>query len=112
VQVAFKGRKTGLPQVDGTYLSLAAHCAQPIRTLAETGMSGTLLDPYAPADAVVTTVGLERKGQRKQWLAITASMFDPQTSEARAGVGLTRSRQLGRGQSAGPAAHEAMRRAT
>jgi hypothetical protein len=112
VQVAYKGRKTGLPQVDGTYQSLAAHSAQPIRTLAETGMPGMLLDPYAPADALVTTVGLEREGLRKQWLAIKVSMLDPQTSEAWAGVCLTLSRQLGGGQSAGPAAHGAMRRST
>lgn len=58
----------------------------------ETGMPGTLLDPYAPADVSVPTVGLELEGLRKQWLAITASMLSPDASESWAGVCLTRSR--------------------
>jgi hypothetical protein len=58
----------------------------------ETGMPGALLDPYAPAGALVTTVGLEREGLRNEWLAITASMLDPITQESWAGVYVARTR--------------------
>ena len=55
-------------------------------------MPGALLDPYAPAGALVTTVGLEREGLRNEWLAITASMLDPITQESWAGVYVARTR--------------------
>lgn len=86
-QVAFKGRKVGDTVTDGIYLTAATTPATAIRTVVETGMDGSVLDPAA-AGVPVTTVGLERDGLRNGWLAIAASM----ANEAKnwAGVYLTR----------------------
>ena len=45
----------------------------PIRTVVETGMDGSVIDPLA-AGVPVISVGLERDGLRNGWLAIAASM--------------------------------------
>lgn len=92
-QVAFKARRPTVPEVDGVYLTLAPGLPPVYRTVVETTAPATQLDPAAPAGAKVTTVGIERDGLRGGWLAISASMLDPLTSESWAGVYLTRSRR-------------------
>ena len=63
---------------DGIYLGRAPGGSS-IRTVVETGMDGTLIDPAA-VDALtqthlpVTEMGLERDGFRGRWLAISVSM--------------------------------------
>ena len=46
----------------------------PFLTVADTTMSGQLLDPEAPTDSMVIEVGIEREGLRGDWLAINAKM--------------------------------------
>jgi hypothetical protein len=85
-QVAFKGRKnTG---VDGIYLTAAPASPSIYRTVAETGMMGTLIDPLMPAGIPVIAIGLERDGLRNGWLAISAGMASAE--DGWAGVYLTR----------------------
>ena len=92
VQVAFKARRSGEAVVDGLYLANLGGRRPGITTLVETGTPGTVLDPMAPAGAVVTTFGIERDGLRNGWLAISASMLDEVTGEAWAGVYVRRTR--------------------
>ena len=89
-QVAFKARKPTEPVTDGIYLAVAPSSTSIYRTVVETTMGATLIDPLAPAGAAVTAVGIERDGLRNGWLAITASMLDASTSESWAGVYVTR----------------------
>lgn len=86
-QVAFKGRKVGDTVTDGIYLTAATTPATAIRTVVETGMDGSVVDPLA-AGIPVTTVGLERDGLRNGWLAIAAGMANDVKNWA--GVYLTR----------------------
>ena len=73
-QVAFKGRKASAPvTIDGIYLTAVPTTQYPIRTVVETGMDGSVIDPLA-AGVPVISVGLERDGLRNGWLAIAASM--------------------------------------
>ena len=61
-------------------------------TVAEVGVTpGTDIDPAAPVDSLVSSVGIERDGFRNGRMAITASMLyvdplDPQISESWAGI--------------------------
>ena len=86
-QVAFKGRKVGDTVTDGIYLTAATTPATAIRTVVETGMDGSVIDPRA-VGVPITTVGIERDGLRNGWLAIAASMANDLTNWA--GVYLTR----------------------
>jgi hypothetical protein len=89
-QIAFKARRSSQPVIDGIYFTVAQKTPQIISTLAETNTAATLLDPLAPAGAVVTTLGIERDGLRNRWLTISAGMLNAATSESWAGVYLTR----------------------
>lgn len=93
-QVVFTARRTGDVTVDGIYLaSLAkARGTASVSTLVETGMLGQLVDPLAPGNSLVTTVGVEREGLRNGWLAIAVGMLDAVTSEGWAGIYVTRTR--------------------
>jgi len=44
-----------------------------------TGDSGAMVDPEAPAGAVISALGIERDGFRGNWLAINVSMLVPST---------------------------------
>jgi hypothetical protein len=80
-QVAFKGRKLSLN--DGIYLTSTPTPAtkRVIRTLVETGMDGSTIDPQASGIPIIS-VGLERDGLRNGWLAIAASMANASTGWA------------------------------
>jgi len=89
-QVAFKGRKTGSPTIDGIYITLVGPSLTPeIRTVAETGPSsgGGMIDDYA-AGMPITALAIERDGLRNGWLAFSASMGSEVASWA--GVYVTR----------------------
>ncbi len=60
--------------------------------LLDTATPGVDLDPKAPAESVVVTLGIERDGFRGGRLGVTASMIDPVTGESRAGLYLRRIR--------------------
>lgn len=91
-QVAFKGRGTGTPAVDGIYLTVSPSAKPKVVTLVDSLTPATALDSAAPAGAMVTTVGIERDGLRNGWLAISASMLDAITGEAWAGIYVTRTK--------------------
>ena len=61
-------------------------------TVLDTTMHGQDIDPEAPADSVITELGLEREGLRGRWLAINASMgvAGDSEEESMAGIYLTR----------------------
>jgi hypothetical protein len=54
--------------------------------LLRTGDLGAMVDPEAPAGAVISALGIERDGFRGNWLAINVSMLVP-SAEATAAVG-------------------------
>jgi len=53
--------------------------------LLRTGDLGAMVDPEAPAGAVISALGIERDGFRGNWLALTASMMLPAEVAAAAG---------------------------
>ncbi len=83
--VAFKGQKGS---VDGLYGQIAS-LGGGLTTLLDTTMPGTLVDAEAPANSLISAIGIERDGFRNNHLAISAAMLDAQTSESWAGVYLT-----------------------
>ena len=78
-QVAFKavrGGETGLYLWD-------SRPRNPVQVLLETGMDASVLDP-ASAGMEIASIGIERDGFRKGWMAITASMAAPVADAAAA----------------------------
>ncbi len=53
--------------------------------LLRTGDLGAMVDPEAPAGAVITALGIERDGFRGNWLAVNVSMLVPSDVTAAAG---------------------------
>ena len=89
-QTAFKAAKTGF---DGIYLRQGRRLTSHLVTIVETlHTTGTSIDPLAPANSIVTAVGIERDGFRNGNLAITVSMLydDPVTPLGWAGLYLTK----------------------
>ena len=87
LQVALKARRNG---VDGIY---AREAYQPaLVTIAEVGITpGMAIDPLAPADSTVSSIGIEREGFRNGNLVLTASMLyvdplDPEVSVSWGGI--------------------------
>jgi hypothetical protein len=81
-QVVFKARAG---TVDGIYMTQGPTVV-PVETVVDTTMPGLTIDPEAPSGATITSVGMEREGLRGNWLVINASMEDPATAEAGAGI--------------------------
>lgn len=77
--------------VDGIYFQRTPGKFPQI-TLLDTTMPGTLLDAQAPADTIISSLGLERDSFRGNYLAITASMqgvSDVEEESTWAGIYLT-----------------------
>jgi hypothetical protein len=55
--------------------------------LLRTGDLGAMVDPEAPAGAVVSALGIERDGFRGKWLAVNVSMLVPGAGVTAAAVG-------------------------
>jgi hypothetical protein len=55
--------------------------------LLRTGDLGAMVDPEAPAGAVVSAIGIERDGFRGKWLAVTVSMLVPGADGTAAAAG-------------------------
>jgi hypothetical protein len=55
--------------------------------LLRTGDLGSIVDPEAPAGAVISALGIERDGFRGNWLAVNVSMLVPVTEAAAAAGG-------------------------
>jgi hypothetical protein len=58
-----------------------------LEPLLRTGDLGAVLDPEAPAGAVISALGIERDGFRGNWLAINVSMLVPSAEVAAAAAG-------------------------
>lgn len=73
--VAFKGRSgvDRMAPVDGIYLGSDTE----VVTLLDTTMSGSVLDPEAPAGTIISTLAIERESYRGRWLAVSAGMEAP-----------------------------------
>lgn len=87
-QVAFKA--TPVTGGSGIYVAQGPSNHERIVTAVDTTMTGDSIDPQAPSGSVVSTVGIERDGFRGRWLAVSASMLNPTTSEGWAGVYLAK----------------------
>ncbi len=83
-QAIFKAHKDKGP-VDGIY-HVNGPSRPSITTILDTTMSGQTVDRSAPAGSTITALGIEREGLRVGWLAITASMLNPETSESWGGI--------------------------
>ncbi len=89
VMTAFKGTKSGF---DGIYVRKGLSAYVPLVTVVETlNSTGQTIDPEAPANSIVTAVGIERDGFRNGNLAVSVAMLyeDPLTSVGWAGLYLT-----------------------
>ena len=91
--VAFKARSGELDPVENNYLDpldgIYLGNGGQVDALLDTSMPGPSLDPAAPAGSFISSLGLERESFRGEWLAITASMLDPITTESMAGIYIT-----------------------
>lgn len=92
--VAFKARTGEIDPVENNYLSpidgiYLADSTQ-VFTLLDTTTDGSSLDPAAPAGSKITALGIEREGFRGRYLALTATMVDPVSTEGMAGIYLSR----------------------
>ncbi len=90
VQTAFKAARTGY---DGIYVRQGRTLTRPLLTIVETvNTAGTTIDPMAPANSVVTAVGVERDGFRNGNLVVAVSMLfaDPVTPLGWAGIYYTK----------------------
>lgn len=90
VQTAFKAARTGY---DGIYVRQGRSLARPLLTVVETqNTAGTAIDPMAPANSLVTTIGIERDGFRNGNLVIAAGMLfaDPVAPLGWAGIYYTK----------------------
>jgi hypothetical protein len=76
-------------QLVGIYLNRQP--GQDIFTVLDTRTDGQALDPEAPADSIVTELGIEREGLRGNWLAVSAKMgvADGTEEDGMAGVYIT-----------------------
>lgn len=89
VQTVYKAQKATL---QGLYLREGSRQVLPAVALAETGVTaGTSIDPLAPANSLVTSVGVERDGFRGDRLAISVGMLytdplDPATTIGWGGI--------------------------
>jgi len=90
VQTAFKAGRSGY---DGIYVRQGRSLARPLLTVVETqNTAGPAIDPMAPANSVVTAIGIERDGFRNGNLVVAASMLfaDPVTPLGWAGIYYTK----------------------
>ncbi len=90
VQTAFKASRSS---VDGIYVRQGRSLARPLFTVVESqNTPGRAIDPMAPANSVVTAVGVERDGFRNGNLVIATSMLfaDPVTPLGWAGIYYTK----------------------
>lgn len=90
VQTAFKASRTGY---DGIYVRQGRSLTRPLLTVVETqNTAGTAIDPMAPANSVVTAIGVERDGFRNGHLTVAVSMLfaDPVTPLGWAGIYYTK----------------------
>ena len=92
--VAFKARSGEVDPVEHNYLNpidgIYLGDATEVITVLDTTTDGQALDPAAPAGSKITALGIERDGFRGRYLALTASMVEPVSTEAMAGIYLTR----------------------
>jgi len=88
--VAFKARTGELDPVENNYLDpldgIYLGNSEAVVSLLDTRMTGPSLDPVAPAGSYISSLGIERESFRGKWLAVTASMLDPITTESMAGI--------------------------
>ncbi len=81
--------KAMIGPVDGIYLAQKPG-ASPILTVLDTYMPGQDIDPAAaPEGSSIVTVGMERDGLRGDWLVVTSSMLNADTTLSNAGVYVT-----------------------
>ena len=86
-RVAYKGSRDG---VDGVHLALGSEAGVATRELlVEVGMPGSALDAAASAASEITALSLERESVRGAYLALGASMLDPDTGESSGGIFVT-----------------------
>ena len=71
--------------VDGIFVGNSAQ----VVSLLDTTQNGSLLDPAAPEGSLISALAIERESFRGTWLAVTATMLEPVSSESLAGIYLT-----------------------
>ena len=81
-RVAFKATTSAVPSVNGIYLVQSPVATAMPTPILDTTMSGQVLDPAAPADSLISELGLERDGLRGSWLAVSAKMVEPTVTDA------------------------------
>jgi hypothetical protein len=100
---AFKARQGQLDPVENSYINpvdgiFVGNSAQVV-SLLDTTQNGSLLDPAAPEGSLISALAIERESFRGTWLAVTATMLEPVSSESLAGIYLTNLPNIGNGNS-------------
>jgi hypothetical protein len=100
---AFKARQGQLDPVENSYINpvdgiFVGNSAQVV-SLLDTTQNGSLLDPAAPEGSLISALAIERESFRGTWLAVTATMLEPVSSESLAGIYLTNFPSIGNGNS-------------
>jgi ribosomal protein L29 len=90
---AFKARQGRIAPDENRYINpvdgiFVGNSAQVV-SLLDTTQAGQLLDPAAPAGSKISALDIERESFRGTWLAVTAKMLEPVSSESLAGIYLT-----------------------
>ena len=90
---AFKARTGAIDEMENTYIDpvdgIYVGNSAEVSSLLDTTLDGRALDADAPEGSTITTLALERESFRGSWLAVTASMLEPVSSESMAGIYLT-----------------------
>jgi hypothetical protein len=90
-QVAFKATRPA--GTTGIYLA-AGPTSQPYRVVVDTTTAAPAIDAQAPADTVVSSVGIERDGFRGRYLALSLGMANADASATWGGIYLVTVDQL------------------
>jgi hypothetical protein len=86
-RVAYKGSRDG---IDGVHLAAGSESGLGSHELLlEVGMPGSVLDGSASAASEITALALERESLRGPYLAVGASLLDPDSSESSGGIFVT-----------------------
>jgi hypothetical protein len=90
---AFKARQGQLDPVENSYIDpvdgLYVGNSAEVIALLDTTQNGQLLDPAAPVGSKISALAIERESFRGTWLAVTATMLEPVSSESLAGIYFT-----------------------
>ena len=90
---AFKARQGQIDPVENSYINpvdgIFVGNSDQVVSLLDTTQDGQLLDNAAPVGSKISALAIERESFRGTWLAVSATMLEPVSTESLAGIYLT-----------------------